>query len=149
VVSDVPTRSASPKVAVVDLNLRSYEEFEAEAKDVTADSTVAEIQASGATALGIEVDVRDHEAVEAMVASGRPLRVDFSGSRVVPRTAGIGATSPPGRVLVKDRSPPNSVIQGPRLERLFMPLSGHSPAAVQTARLGATFLIWPACNTQA
>src|ERR1700739_1057973 len=29
------------KVAVADLNLRSYEEFEAEAKDMTADSTVA------------------------------------------------------------------------------------------------------------
>src|SRR5467141_970163 len=56
------------KVAVADLNLRSYEEFEAEAKDMTADSTVAEIEASGGTALGIEVDVRDHEAVEAMVA---------------------------------------------------------------------------------
>ena len=56
------------KVAVADLNLHSYEEFEAEAKDMTADSTVAEIEASGGTALGIEVDVRDHKAVEAMVA---------------------------------------------------------------------------------
>ena len=56
------------KVAVADLNLRSYEEFEAEAKDMTADSTVAEIQASGGTALGIEVDVRDQKAVDAMVA---------------------------------------------------------------------------------
>ena len=56
------------KVAVADLKLRSYEEFEAEAKDMTADSTVAEIEAAGGTALGIEVDVRDHRAVEAMVA---------------------------------------------------------------------------------
>jgi 3-oxoacyl-[acyl-carrier protein] reductase len=56
------------KVAVTDLNLHSYEEFEAEAKDMTGDSTVAEIEAIGGTALGIEVDVRDHEAVEAMVA---------------------------------------------------------------------------------
>ncbi len=56
------------KVAVADLNLRSYEEFEAEAKDMTADSTVAEIEAAGGVSLGIEVDVRDHEAVEAMVA---------------------------------------------------------------------------------
>ncbi len=55
------------KVAVADLNLRSYEEFEAETKDMTADSTVAEIEALGGSALGIEVDVRDHEAVEAMV----------------------------------------------------------------------------------
>jgi 3-oxoacyl-[acyl-carrier protein] reductase len=35
---------------------------------MTSDSTVAEIAASGGTALGIEVDVRDREAVEAMVA---------------------------------------------------------------------------------
>ena len=56
------------KIAVADLNLRSYEEFEAEAKDMTADSTVAEIEASGGAAIGIEVDVRDHAAVEAMVA---------------------------------------------------------------------------------
>jgi 3-oxoacyl-[acyl-carrier protein] reductase len=56
------------KVAVADLNLRSYVEFEAEARDMNADSTIAEIEAAGGTALGIEVDVRDHEAVEAMVA---------------------------------------------------------------------------------
>src|SRR5215831_10436891 len=56
------------KVAVADLNLHSYEEFEAEAKDMTAESTVAEIEAAGGIALGMEVDVRDHEAVEATVA---------------------------------------------------------------------------------
>ena len=56
------------KVAVADLNLHSYEEFEAEAKDMTADSTVAEIEASDGVALGVEVDVRDHAAVDAMVA---------------------------------------------------------------------------------
>jgi NAD(P)-dependent dehydrogenase (short-subunit alcohol dehydrogenase family) len=44
------------KVAVADLNLHSYEEFEAEAKDMTAGSTVAEIEAAGGIALGIEVD---------------------------------------------------------------------------------------------
>jgi 3-oxoacyl-[acyl-carrier protein] reductase len=55
-------------VAVADLNLRSYEEFEAEGKDMTADTTVAEIEVAGGTALGIEVNVRDREAVEAMMA---------------------------------------------------------------------------------
>jgi 3-oxoacyl-[acyl-carrier protein] reductase len=55
------------KLAVADINLRSYEEFEAEAKDMTADSTVAEIESSGGTAIGVEVDVTDHEQVEAMV----------------------------------------------------------------------------------
>ena len=56
------------RVADADLNLRSSEEFEAEAKDMTADSTVAEIEASDSIALGIDVDVHNHEAVEAMVA---------------------------------------------------------------------------------
>ena len=45
------------KVAVTDLNLRSYEEFEAEAKDMTADSTVAEIETAGGTALAIGVQL--------------------------------------------------------------------------------------------
>ena len=49
------------KVAVADLNLRSYQEFEAEAKDMTADSTVAEIQAAGGEAIGSELDVTDRE----------------------------------------------------------------------------------------
>jgi NAD(P)-dependent dehydrogenase (short-subunit alcohol dehydrogenase family) len=39
-------------VAVTDLNLRSYEEFETEAKDMTADSTVAEIEAMGGSTNG-------------------------------------------------------------------------------------------------
>ena len=56
------------KVAVTDLNLKSYEDFEAERRDMTGDSTVAEIEASGGTALGIELDVADREAVGAMVA---------------------------------------------------------------------------------
>ena len=56
------------KLAVADLNLRSYVEFEAEALDMTGVNTVAEIEASGGTALAIEVDVRNHDAVEAMVA---------------------------------------------------------------------------------
>jgi 3-oxoacyl-[acyl-carrier protein] reductase len=56
------------KVAVTDINLHSYEEFEAEAREMTADSTVAEIEAMGGAALGIEVDVTDHAAVAGMVA---------------------------------------------------------------------------------
>jgi len=55
------------KVAVADLNLKSYEEFDAEAKDMTGDSTMAEIEAGGGTALGIELDVCDAVAVQAMV----------------------------------------------------------------------------------
>jgi 3-oxoacyl-[acyl-carrier protein] reductase len=73
--------------------LHSYEEFEIEAKDMTADSAVAEIEASGGAAIGIEVDVRDHEAVEAMVARvvkawGRVdvLVANAGGGRVAPWT---------------------------------------------------------------
>ncbi len=57
------------KLAVADINLRSYEEFADEARDMTADTTVAEIEASGGAALGFEVDVRDNAAVEAMAAA--------------------------------------------------------------------------------
>jgi len=56
------------KVAVADLNLHSYEEFAAEAEDMTADTTVAEIIAAGGAASGFEFDATDHEAVGAMVA---------------------------------------------------------------------------------
>ena len=55
-------------VAVADLDLKSYREFDAEAKGMTAETTVAEIEASGGTALGIECDVCDHRAIEAMAA---------------------------------------------------------------------------------
>jgi 3-oxoacyl-[acyl-carrier protein] reductase len=56
------------KVAVVDLDLKSYREFDAEARDMTAESTVAEIEAAGGAALGIAADVCDHGAVDAMAA---------------------------------------------------------------------------------
>ena len=85
------------KVAVTDLNLHSYEEFEAEARDMTGESTVAEIEAMGGTALGIEVDVTDHEAVSAMVArvvrsgagsmSWSPMPAAVAVGRWIPRPA--------------------------------------------------------------
>src|SRR6266513_4359948 len=85
--------SLGANIAVADLNLRSYEEFEAEAKDMTADSTVAEIEAAGGSALGIEVDVRDHEAVEAMVA--RVVQEWGRGDVLVAKAiAGIAKNSP-------------------------------------------------------
>jgi 3-oxoacyl-[acyl-carrier protein] reductase len=79
------------KVAVADLNLRSYQEFEAEAKDMPAESTVAEIEASGGTALGIEVDVRHQEAVEAMVAQ---VRQEWGRVDVLVANAGGGRGRP-------------------------------------------------------
>src|SRR5436305_3022221 len=47
------------KVALVALNLRSYEEFEVDAKDIIAVIFVAEIEASGGTAFGVEIDYCD------------------------------------------------------------------------------------------
>jgi 3-oxoacyl-[acyl-carrier protein] reductase len=55
------------KVAVTDLNLKSFEEFEAEASAMTAPSTVDEIKAGGGDALGFEFDIGEREAVFAMV----------------------------------------------------------------------------------
>jgi len=55
------------KLAITDINLKSFEEFEAEAKSMTGDSTVAEIEAGGGEAIGIEMDVTDETAVNAMV----------------------------------------------------------------------------------
>ena len=59
------------KVAITDLDLKSYREFDAEARSMTADSTVAEIDAAGGIALGFEMDVTDREAVERTVAQVR------------------------------------------------------------------------------
>lgn len=55
------------KVAVADLNLKSYVEFEAEAKTMTADTTVDEIRTMGVDARGYEFDVANRNAVFEMV----------------------------------------------------------------------------------
>jgi 3-oxoacyl-[acyl-carrier protein] reductase len=54
------------KVAVTDLNLKSYEEYEGEAKLMTGGSTVDEIKDRGGDALGFEYDVGDRAASIAM-----------------------------------------------------------------------------------
>jgi 3-oxoacyl-[acyl-carrier protein] reductase len=56
------------KLVITDINLRSYEEFELEAKSMTAESTVAEIIGGGGQAMGIEMDVTDETSVISMVA---------------------------------------------------------------------------------
>lgn len=60
--------SLGARIALCDLNLKSWEEFEVDAKAMTGDSTVAEIESAGGSALGYEVDVSDETAVNAMVA---------------------------------------------------------------------------------
>jgi 3-oxoacyl-[acyl-carrier protein] reductase len=52
-------------VAVVDIDLRSYAQFAAEAALMTADSTDEEIRLHGGDALGIEADVGNLEAMRA------------------------------------------------------------------------------------
>lgn len=59
--------SLGAKVAVSDLNLKSYQEFEAEAQAMTGESTVDEIVSRGGDALGFQLDVGDRDAVFAMV----------------------------------------------------------------------------------
>jgi 3-oxoacyl-[acyl-carrier protein] reductase len=59
--------SLGAKIAVTDINLKSFQEFEAEAKAMTADGTVDEITRGGGDAIGIEMDVTDEPAVHAMV----------------------------------------------------------------------------------
>lgn len=55
--------SLGARVAVSDLSLRSYEQFEGEARAMTAENTVEEIRAAGGQSLGLEFDVADREAV--------------------------------------------------------------------------------------
>ena len=55
------------KVAVVDLDLKSYAEFEAEAGAMTAVSTVDEIKAQGGDSIGVALDIADRDAVFGMV----------------------------------------------------------------------------------
>ena len=59
--------SLGAKVAVSDLNLKSYAEFEGEAKADELPTTVDEITAGGGRSLGFEFDVGDRDAVFAMV----------------------------------------------------------------------------------
>jgi 3-oxoacyl-[acyl-carrier protein] reductase len=56
------------KLVITDINLRSFEEFELEAKSMTAESTVAEIIAGGGQAMGVEMDVTEETSVISMVA---------------------------------------------------------------------------------
>lgn len=56
------------KVAACDINLKSHEEFEEEAEQMSAGSVVDEVVASGGSAMGFEFDVSDRASVDAMVA---------------------------------------------------------------------------------
>jgi len=79
------------KIAIADLDLKSYREFDAEAKDMTAESTVAEIEASGGAALGVEAMVArvvEHwgraDVLVANAGGGRGRPVDTKASAIDP-----------------------------------------------------------------
>src|ERR1700680_91995 len=61
--------SLGAKVAVTDLDLKSYQAFESEANDMVGESTVAEIESEGGTAIGMTMDVSDREAVDVGIKS--------------------------------------------------------------------------------
>jgi 3-oxoacyl-[acyl-carrier protein] reductase len=58
--------SLGARVAVVDKDLKSFKDFEAEQNLMTADSVMDEIVQAGGESMGIELDVSDREALFAM-----------------------------------------------------------------------------------
>jgi 3-oxoacyl-[acyl-carrier protein] reductase len=78
------------KVALSDLDLESYREFDAEAAAMTGDTTVEEIRSRGGDALGFEFDVADRDAVFAMVD-----RVQKAWGRIDILVANAAAANPP------------------------------------------------------
>jgi len=83
--------AAGADVAVLDVDLHSYREYEAEEALMTADTTADEVAALGRRTLAIEADVTDIAAMHAAVA-----RIDREWSRldVVVCNAGGGLGSP-------------------------------------------------------
>ena len=59
--------SMGADVAVLDIDVRSYRDFDGEAAQMTADSTADEVEALGRRSIEIEADVADAAAVQAAV----------------------------------------------------------------------------------
>jgi 3-oxoacyl-[acyl-carrier protein] reductase len=78
-------------VAVLDIDLHSYREYEAEAALMTADTTTDEILAAGHRAISIEADVTDPAA---MVRAVDAVTGELGGLDVVVCNAGGGLGSP-------------------------------------------------------
>jgi 3-oxoacyl-[acyl-carrier protein] reductase len=74
-------------VAVLDIDLHSYREYEAEAALMTADTTADEVRALGRRALALETDVTDLEAMRKAVAA---IEGEWSALDVVICNAGGG-----------------------------------------------------------
>ena len=78
-------------VAVLDVNLRSFEEYDAEKALMTGDSTAAEIQALGRRSLEAEADVGDRPALERAIEG---ILGEWDGLDIVVCNAGGGLGAP-------------------------------------------------------
>lgn len=78
-------------VAIADVDLSAYEAYEREREQVDAESVEAEIEAHGVDSLGVEVDVTDPDAVEAMADR---VADEFGSIDVVVANAGGGVGRP-------------------------------------------------------
>lgn len=80
-------------VAVLDIDLHSYREYEAEQARMTADTTADEVQATGRRSLAIEADVTEPDAVRSAV---RQIEAAWGRLDIVVCNAGGGIGSPWG-----------------------------------------------------
>jgi 3-oxoacyl-[acyl-carrier protein] reductase len=78
-------------VAVLDIDLHSYREYEAEAVLMTADTTAEEVLALGRRTLALEVDVTDIDAMRQAVAT---IEAAWTSLDIVICNAGGGLGSP-------------------------------------------------------
>lgn len=95
---------AGADVAVTDLSLHSFREFEAEAALMRGDSVVSELQDIGVQALGYEVDATDEEAMKGVVDS---IQTAWGGLDVLVNNVGGGSYSQgldtrPSTLLIRD-----------------------------------------------
>lgn len=74
-------------VAIADINLESYTEYEQEQKQVQDENVEAEIERCGVDALGVQTDVTDPEAVDNMAAT---VNEEFGSIDIVVANAGGG-----------------------------------------------------------
>ena len=79
------------KVAVTDKNLKSFEEFEADAKEMTGATTAAEIIEKGGEAKEFEFDISDRDAVFAMAAE---VQRSWGSVDILVANAGGGSGTP-------------------------------------------------------
>ncbi len=78
-------------VAVLDLNLKSFEEYDAERAQMTGTTTVDEVEALGRKSIGLEADVGDRAALETEI--GKALS-DWGRLDIVVCNAGGGLGAP-------------------------------------------------------